>query len=108
MDATQLEIDPEVASEQSDIGRFSNHAGLPKDEQTWHAQAPSDLIARWRIEVAAGLRDDNGKLTCANLHDPNAPISEALRISDVLMRPELREWLATPVHKLLRDWKSRQ
>jgi len=81
-------------------------AELPEDVQAWLAQAPSDVIARWRMEMAAGLRDDDGKLTCANLHDPNASISEARRISDALMEPVLRKWLATPVHDLLEKWRA--
>lgn len=105
MDATLLETDLPPASDHSEAGPVGIPAALPDDVQSWLAQAPSDLIARWRMELIAGLRDEDGRLTCDNLHDPDAPLSEARRVSDALMEPLLRTWLATPPKKLLREWK---
>lgn len=102
-----LEINSKVRPDQADDKRGAVHEKLPADLEAWIAQAPADLIARWRMEVAAGLRDGNGRLTCASLHNPNAPISEAHRISDALMEPAVQNWLAKPVRELLREWGFR-
>lgn len=106
MDATKLQTDRTLLSTNAETQYSGLSAALPDDVQSWLAQAPSDLIPRWRMELWAGLRDDDGRLTCANLNEPEAPLSEARRISDALMEPMIRNWLASPPTKLLREWKS--
>ena len=108
MDATPLENDPTSVSVLAETGLSSIRKELPDDVQAWLAQPPSDLIARWRMEILAGLRDEDGRLTCAKLHVPQAPLSEARRIADTLMEPKIRTWLASPPKELLRGWKPGQ
>jgi hypothetical protein len=74
----------------------------------WLDTACAEHMERWRMEIASGLRDEEGRLTCANLHDPAGPLAEAERVAEALMQPRLRQWLATPVHELLRRWRAQK
>ena len=75
-------------------------------QQEWLSKDPRILIERWRLEIVAGLRDAEGHLTCAGLDNPNAPPQEALRISAVLMTPEIQAWLKTPIKNLIKQWRA--
>lgn len=106
MDAIRSQID--FSEDTAQVSVHGAVSDLPAEVYAWLEKTPAEHIARWRMELAAGLRDAEGRLTCANLNDPSADLSEAERISEALMQPSLRQWLATPAHEHLREWRAQK